>query len=214
MKGLIYKDILSMRRLAGSYLIFFLIYGGLAIAGVFDISILGGMVALLGMMVPMSSISMDDASGWARFAVVSPAGRSGVVGGKYLFTLLALAVSTVAVALLLIVLSLLGVSENTPLDCLLITLACTGVSLVMDAVLLPLLFKYGAEKARIVNMCLFLIVFGSIVLLGGAVSNGFVLPAPAPWLTAALPGLLALVSVGSFVLSYFISCGIYEKKEF
>ena len=214
MKGLIYKDILSLRKLAGSYLVFFLVYGSLAVTGVFDVGVLGGMVALLGMMVPMSSISMDDASGWARFAVASPAGRRGVVKGKYAFTLLAMAVSTAVVALLLVTLSLLGLGENTPLECLLITLACTGVSLIMDAVLLPLTFKYGAEKARIVNMCLFLIVFGGIVLVGGAVSNGLVLPAPAPWLVDALPGLLALVSVGGFALSYFIALGIYEKKEF
>lgn len=214
MKGLIYKDILSMRRLAGSYLVFFLVYGSLAITGVFNIGVLGGMVVLMGMMVPMSSISMDDASGWARFAVATPVGRTGIVRGKYLFTLLVLLCATVVVGLLLTGSALLGLSEDTPLDCLLITLACTGVSLVMDAVLLPLLFKYGSEKARIVNMGIFLVVFGGIVLLGGAASHGLPLPVPAPWLIRALPGLLALAAVGGFLLSYFISLGIYEKKEF
>nr|WP_300169767.1 ABC-2 transporter permease [uncultured Flavonifractor sp.] len=214
MKGLIYKDILAMRRLAGTYLLFFLVYGGLAVAGVFDISVLGGMVVLLGAMVPMSSISMDDTSGWARFAVASPTGRRGIVSGKYLFTLLSLVVSTVLVGLLLMVSSFLGISEERPIDCLLITLCCTGVALLMDAVLLPLTFQFGAEKARILNTILFAAVFGSIVLLGGAVSNKLSLPSPPAWLISALPVLLALAAIIGFFISYCISQSIYAKKEF
>lgn len=214
MKGLIYKDILAMRRLAGTYLLFFLVYGGLAVGGVFDISVLGGMVVLLGAMVPMSSISMDDTSGWARFAVASPTGRRGIVRGKYLFTLLSLVVSTVLVGLLLTASSLWGLSEHRPIDCLLITLCCTGVALLMDAVLLPLTFQFGAEKARILNMILFAVIFGSIILLGGAVSNGLSLPRPASWMISALPVLFGLACIGGFFISYCISQSIYAKKEF
>lgn len=214
MKGLIYKDILAMRKLAGTYLLFFLVYGGLAAAGVFDISVLGGMVVPLGAMLPMSSISMDDTSGWARFAVASPVGRRGIIKGKYLFTLLSLVVSTVLVGLLLTITSLLGISENRPIDCLLITLCCTGVALLMDAVLLPLTFQFGTEKARILNMIFFAAVFGGIVLLGGAVSHNLSLPRPSAWLISALPVLFALVSIGGFFISYCISQSIYAKKEF
>lgn len=214
MKGLVYKDILAMRRLAGTYLLFFLVYGGLSVAGVFDISVLGGMVVLLGAMVPMSSISMDETSGWSRFAVASPVGRRGIVSGKYLFTLLALVASTVLVSLLLTVTALLGINENRPIDCLLITLCCAGVALLMDAVLLPLTFQFGVEKARILNVILFAAVFGSIVLLGGAVSNKLSLPAPPAWLISALPVLLGLAAIIGFFISYCISQSIYAKKEF
>ena len=71
-----------------------------------------------------------------------------------------------------------------------------------------------AEKARLVSMALFLLVFGSVALLGLAMDNGFVLPALPAWLAAALPGLLAIVSVGGFALSYCISQAVYAKKEF
>ena len=74
--------------------------------------------------------------------------------------------------------------------------------------------KFGAEKARLVSMALFLLVFGSVALLGLAMDNGFVLPALPAWLAAALPGLLAIVSVGGFALSYCISQAVYAKKEF
>ncbi|WP_297199391.1 ABC-2 transporter permease [uncultured Flavonifractor sp.] len=214
MKGLIYKDILAMRRLAGTYLLFFLVYGGLAIAGVFDISVLGGMVVLLGMMIPMSSISMDDTNGWARFAVASPVGRQGIIKGKYLFTLLTLAISTVLAGLLMAAATLLGIGENSPIDCLLITLCCTGAGLLLDAVLLPLTFQFGTEKARILNVIFFAVLFGSMVLLGGAASHNLSLLQPPAWLLAALPVLFALVSIGGFAISYCISQSIYAKKEF
>ena len=70
------------------------------------------------------------------------------------------------------------------------------------------LFQLGASLA------LFLLVFGSVALLGLAMDNGFVLPALPAWLAAALPGLLAIVSVGGFALSYCISQAVYAKKEF
>ena len=45
-------------------------------------------------------------------------------------------------------------------------------------------------------------------------NSGFAFPAPPAWVVAAIPGLLAILSVGGFVLSYFIAQAVYAKKEF
>ena len=97
---------------------------------------------------------------------------------------------------------------------LLATLACGGIALLLNGVTLPLLLKFGAEKARMVSMALFLVVFGGTALAGLAVDSGFAFPAPPAWVVAAIPGLLAILSVGGFVLSYFIAQAVYAKKEF
>ena len=215
MTGLIYKDFLALKGHLSTYVVFFVIYGGLCAAGVFSPSVLGGMVVLISIITPMTTVTSDDISRWNRFAVASPACRRGVVAGKYLFTLLMVLLSTVVVAVLLWLLSLSGRLGEEPLpDMLLATLACGGIALLMNGVTLPLLLKFGAEKARLVSMALFLLVFGSVALLGLAMDNGFVLPALPAWLAAALPGLLAIVSVGGFALSYCISQAVYAKKEF
>ena len=215
MTGLIYKDFLALKGHLSTYVVFFVIYGGLCIAGVFSPSVLAGMVVLISIITPMTTVTSDDISRWNRFAVASPACRRGVVAGKYLFTLLMVLLSTVVVAVLLGLLSLSGESGEEPLpEMLLATLACGGIALLMNGVTLPLLLKFGAEKARLVSMALFLLVFGSVALLGLAMDNGFVLPALPAWLAAALPGLLAIVSVGGFALSYCISQAVYAKKEF
>ena len=215
MTGLIYKDFLALKGHLSTYVVFFVIYGGLCIAGVFSPSVLAGMVVLISIITPMTTVTSDDISRWNRFAVASPACRRGVVAGKYLFTLLMVLLSAAVVAVLLGLLSLSGGLGEEPLpEMLLATLACGGIALLMNGVTLPLLLKFGAEKARLVSMALFLLVFGGIALLGLAMDNGFVLPALPAWLAAALPGLLAIVSVGGFALSYCISQAVYAKKEF
>lgn len=215
MTGLIYKDFLALKGHLSTYVVFFVIYGGLCIAGVFSPSVLAGMVVLISIITPMTTVTSDDISRWNRFAVASPACRRGVVAGKYLFTLLMVLLSAVLVAVLLVVLALAGgLGDGSLAEYLLATLACGGIALLMNGVTLPLLLKFGAEKARLVSMALFLLVFGSVALLGLAMDNGFVLPALPAWLAAALPGLLAIVSVGGFALSYCISQAVYAKKEF
>ena len=214
MTGLLYKDFLALKGHLSTYVVFFVIYGGLCIAGVFSPSVLGGMVVLISIITPMTTVTSDDISRWNRFAIATPACRRGVVAGKYLFTLLMVLLSTAVVSLLMVALSPTGRLDAPLGEVLLATLACGGIALLMNAVVLPLLLKFGAEKARMVSMALFLAVFGGFALVGLAVGNGFTLPAPPAWLMAALPGLLALLAVGGFVLSYFIAQAVYAKKEF
>ena len=214
MTGLLYKDFLALKGHLSTYVVFFVIYGGLCIAGVFSPSVLAGMVVLISIITPMTTVTSDDISRWNRFAVASPACRRGVVAGKYLFTLLMVLLSTAVVSLLMVALSPTGRLDAPLGEVLLAVLACGGIALLMNAVVLPLLLKFGAEKARMVSMALFLAVFGGFALVGLAVGNGFALPAPPAWLMAALPGLLALLAVGGFVLSYFIAQAVYAKKEF
>ena len=214
MTGLIYKDFLALKGHLSTYVVFFVIYGGLCIAGVFSPSVLAGMVVLISIITPMTTVTSDDISRWNRFAIATPACRRGVVAGKYLFTLLMVVLSTIVVAAVVAVLAAAGGLEEPLGEMLLATLACGGAALLLNAVVLPLLLKFGAEKARLVSMALFLAVFGGYALAGLAAGSGFTLPASPAWLIAALPGLLAILSVGGFVLSYFVAQAVYAKKEF
>ena len=205
MTGLIYKAFLALKGHLTTYLVFFLVYGGLCLSGVFTASVLCGMVVLMSLITPMTTVTSDDVSRWNRFAIATPACRRGVVTGKYLFTLLVTLASTVFVSLLLVVLALAGGLS----ELLLSALACAGIALIMNAVALPLLLKFGAEKARMVSMALFLLVFAGFALLGLAADRGLALPAPPAWVLTALPGLLAILA-----LSYCIAQAIYARKEF
>ena len=113
MTGLIYKDFLALKGHLTTYLVFFLVYGGLCLSGVFTASVLCGMVVLMSLITPMTTVTSDDVSRWNRFAIATPACRRGVVTGKYLFTLLVTLASTVFVSLLLVVLAVAGGLEES-----------------------------------------------------------------------------------------------------
>lgn len=214
MTGLIYKDIAALRKQLSTLLLFLVVYGGFCVTGVFDFSILGALVAVFGLTIPMSSVALDDAAHWDRYAVATPAGRRGVVAGKYVFTLLVIVVSVAVAAGLMVCLSLAGLTETTLDDLVLIALSCGVLTLVLDAIILPFLLKYGAEKARVISMITFVVIFGGAVLLGGLAKNQITLPQPPEWLLTAVPVLLGLLAIGGYLISYFIAQGIYAKKEF
>lgn len=214
MTGLIYKDLAALRRQLSTLLLFLFVYGGFCLTGVFDFSILGALVAVFGLTIPMSSVALDDAAHWDRYAVATPAGRRGVVTGKYVFTLLVIVVSVAVAVALMLCLSLAGLTENTPDDLVLIALSCGVLTLALDAIILPFLLKYGAERARAISMVTFVVIFGGAILLGGLANNGVNLPRLPGWLLTALPVLLGLLAIGGYLISYFVAQGIYARKEF
>jgi len=214
MKGLLYKDIVVLRKQISTLLVFVLVYGGFCVAGVFDFSIIGALIAVFGLTIPMSSVALDDTSHWDRYAAATPAGRKGIVAGKYLFTLLVILVSGLAGTAIMLVLSVVGLTDSPFQELTVVTASCASVTLLLDAILLPFMLKYGAEKARLISMITFVVIFGSVVLLGGLANNGANMPQLPGWLVTALPVVFGLASVGGFVLSFAVSLGIYNRKEF
>lgn len=214
MMGLLYKDLLVQRKQIGYYLAFIVVYTALVAAGVFTSAILAGLVVLIGMMLPMSSFAYDDLARWDGYAAATPAGRRGMVNGKYLFALASLLMAAVPIFLIQCVLSLVGLSDMEIKDTALVVLACTGAGALIDAVVLPFFIKFGAEKSRVISIVIFVVFFGGAMLLGEMTERLGPLPAPPAWLLRALPGLLVLVGIGVCMISYCISQAIFQKKEF
>lgn len=215
MFGFVCKDFLVGRKNILYYFGFLVIYGVLSAMGVFPYSVLAGLVALVGLMLPMSSFAYDDQARWEKFAAATPAGRRGVVGGKYLFALLCTAGASVLVGAILTVMALLGkVEAEVWWEPLAVVGACACVTLLLDSIFLPFLLKYGSEKARMLSMLVFATVFGSMALLAFLVEHGFHFPAVPPVLVVLAPILLVAVTAAAFAASYAAAQGIYRKKEF
>lgn len=215
MFGLVCKDFLVGRKNILYYFGFLVIYGVLSAAGVFPYSILAGMVALVGLMLPMSSFAYDDQARWEKFAAATPAGRRGVVQGKYLFALLCTAAAAVLVGAILTVMSLLGTVEaEVWWEPLAVVGICACFTLLLDSIFLPFLLKFGAEKTRILSMLVFGAVFGGMALLAFLAERGFKFPAPSPLFVTLAPAIAVAVTAAALGVSYGISQGIYGKKEF
>lgn len=215
MFGLVCKDFLVGRKNILYYFGFLVIYGVLSVMGVFPYSILAGMVALVGLMLPMSSFAYDDQARWEKFAAATPAGRRGVVQGKYLFALLCTAGASILVGVILTVMSLLGTVETDAWwEPLAVVAACACFTLLLDSLFLPFLLKYGSEKARMLFMLVFVTVFGGMALLAFLAERDWHFPAVPPVLVTLTPILLAAATVTALAVSYGIALRIYQKKEF
>ena len=145
MMGLLYKDLMVQRKQLGYYLVIMVVYAVMVANGALTVGILGGLVVLVGMMMPMTSFSYDDLARWDKYAAATPAGRRGIVTSKYLFALVSTLLAAVPAFVIQSALVLLGMSEGSVLDQGLIVLCCTGVGLFIDAVMLPIFIKCGAQ---------------------------------------------------------------------
>ena len=110
-----------------------------------------------------------------------------------------------------LLLGLLGFADVALDEAAASTLSCAAVALLMIAVALPLCYKLGVEKARVVYMAVFLAAFGGGLALVNLLSGRIALPA---WLGYALLAAVVPVLVVVMYLSYRTSVSILRKKEY
>ncbi len=213
MTGLVLKDFLMMRKTLKTYVLFFVLYFGMSIAGIFPISVATSMVTMIIAVLPISTFSFDEMAKWDRYAVSLPLGRREVVGARYLFILLLLLVSAAAGLLSVVLTSLMGKEEMAEMLATLLVTITYG--LILNGIMTPLVYKMGPERAR---TYLYIIVFAPMILFFLAarlelmdLSGLKSVPEEVVMLICYLLPVAGLAGLG---LSYLVSCRIYEKKEF
>lgn len=135
-----------------------------------------------------------------------------------MFFLLTLAASAVVVIAMLLLLGAAGLIELTDWrEPVLVVLTCASVTMILDGIAFPILFKFGSEKARTISLVLFAAIFGGCMLIGflsvgpsGEVGlPGWLGSLLATW----LPLLTVLLGVAVLAVSYVLSLRIYTRKE-
>ena len=216
MTGLMMKDALVMRKTLRLYALFLLFYSGLAVLGVFPMSMALAMVEVIVMVLPISSFSYDEAAKWDRYAAVLPVGRTAVVKARYLFLLLVL-LAAAAIGLVGSILASLLAREDLG-ELLATLLVSMGLGLMIADIMLPVVYQLGPERARPYLFAVILIPFVAVFLLLGfgpdlGLSLEFLNQIPE---TSALGviALLPLAGLACLGLSFLISCRIVDRKEF
>ena len=166
---------------------------------------------LLGML-PMTLLAYDQASKFTEYSAVLPATKEQLVGCKYIVGLCGLVLAEIFAAVALGVARLHWAAVDDAL--VLSTLVQVGMmTLLNSAILLPLSYRFGYEKAKYV----FYLMVGSIAaLMGFSVSGNEegqvqnLLPQGLSPL--ALLGIAAVVLV-LYALSWRLSAAWYGKAE-
>lgn len=203
MKGLLIKDVLNLRPQFRIYIIILLIWFAIALFRA-DCTFFSGVMVMFVVMLPINTIAYDEKAGWDKFALTMPLSRDDIVLAKYLFmicTITAIAVITFIGNLIIT----RDVAESAG-----VMLYAMPVGLILDAVIISLLLKFGVEKGRVVFIAAMLIAFVIAMVV----------------ITEGNPGELIAVSETVFniilwlagvimtVLSVMVSRNIYNRKDF
>ncbi len=217
MTGLILKDFLILRKTLRSYLFIMLVYAAIAFSGVWSADIVGVLMVVVVMMLPMNVFAYDKQCQWDIYGLSLPVGRTKTVAARYLCVLLLCACSVALTAAAGAALYAAGRLEE-PVEFMVSCSAMGLMSVLVNAVMLPFLYKFGPERARM----MFFGVMGVIVLLIVA----FLLPLGGlEWLksleiaeptfaqAAVIPAIAALAGAALLALSFLLSRHFYGTKD-
>ena len=174
------------------------------------------LIILIGIMSTMTVFSLDKACGWDTYAISLPLTRKEIVEARYLFAFLIDIGVSLACCLLMLLRGLINGGVNLP-ESLHSLFQILLVTVLMQLLLFPVIYKLGVEKARFVYMAVFICL--SLGVLGlsqlddnGAVLAGIRINAEKIMQYGEIAAVI-LAAAGLF-LSLWLSVRIYEKKEF
>lgn len=207
MKGLIIKDLLNMKRYLRNVLVMLIVYCAIFIPqNNFDV--ISGVIMIMFSMLVVTTISYDDAAKWDKYALAMPLSRRDIVLSKYMLALIFLITGAVICIIALLASGLF--IETKPLSESMSVLAIIiALGLFFEALVLPLIYKYGVERARLMMILCLLIPTGLVVL--GAKVFGDSIPAH---IEQMLPLIALAATAVLFYISYIIALKIFQRKEF
>ena len=174
------------------------------------------LIILIGIMSTMTVFSLDKACGWDTYAISLPLTRKEIVEARYLFAFLIDIGVSLACCLLMLLRGLMNGGVNIP-ESLHSLFQILLVTILMQLLLFPVIYKLGVEKARFVYMAVFICL--SLGVLGlsqlddnGAVLAGIRINAEKIMQYGEIAAVI-LAAAGLF-LSLWLSVHIYEKQEF
>lgn len=210
MKGLLLKDFYTLKGYAKQYGIMFILMAGWAVF-MKNMSFLVIYAVILGGMLVLSTLSMDEAVHFDRWSIAAPAGAKGMVREKYVLLLLTVAAGIMTGFLINLVLEIFfGEMEAFEWESFLITALMFVIGY---AVMLPINFKLGVEKARYAYIGTVLgitpLLLGAFKLLEyqGISLEETVENSPVPMIAATGICVLALV------VSYKVSLKAVKNRE-
>ena len=114
MRGLIWKDLLCLRKGIAVYAVVAAAYLLMLAAGFWDISVVASVLAVIVCVLPCSCFSYDYIAKWDRFGLALPVSRAQVVLARYLTTALLLGLSALLLAVLGLLAWALGGLDDAP----------------------------------------------------------------------------------------------------
>lgn len=211
MIALIYKDLIALRKALFSLIFIMFIVGFFTVRQGYIMTL-----PLMFILVPLILLGMlwgsDTKSNVDQYIIPGPVTRKTIVLSRYVFVWIVAVIGTLFTILLKLFLKD-GILLEIPWYLIAVTmpLLVTAISMIQ----LPLMYKFGAEKARLIFVVLYFIVFALFSYIGGnkeliAKFMDKLILLDLKIIGLAVMGVTLLLNIVSFALS----TTIYTKKEF
>ncbi len=217
MTGLIIKDFLILRKTLRTYLFIMIVYTAIAFSGVWTADIVGVLMVVVLMMLPMNIFAYDKQCQWDTYGLALPVGRTKTVAARYLCVLLLCVLSVALTALLGAALYAAGRMEE-PTE-FMVTCSVMGLmSILVNAIMLPFLYKFGPERARMMFFGIMggiFLLFAVILLPLGGLDWLKSLEIVEPTFAQAIivPAAAALAGLVLLALSFLLSRHFYGNQD-
>ena len=215
MTGLILKDFLILRRTLRIYMLFLAVYVVLAGTGVWSPGFVSWFIMVMIAVLPMNVFAYDKQAKWDTYGLALPVGRTKTVVARYLCVLIMCMSTVVLECVIGAILFAAGKLENFS-EYLVTGAACGLLAVMINAVMLPFLYAFGPDRARVVLIGVMGLVAAVIALfLAGPVGIEWLdsLEAPTPAQLAAIPVIAALAGSALLAVSFLLSRHFYGQKD-
>ena len=210
MNSLILKDFISLKSYSKSLAIIIGFFTIITFTND-ELSFLSGMIILIMSMLPITSFSYDQHAKWDLFSQTLPVSRKRLVMSKYVLGIISIIAGAILAILLNVVVLLVKSLEVDVWYLFLANSLIALVALLYLSILIPLVYKFGVEKSRLLMIVVLAIPSVLAIGLSKAGVSIPVLDEITPAILVAI-GLVFVVCV--MLISYVISVRIYMKKDF
>lgn len=212
MKGLIVKDFTYIKNYWKTYLLA-IILGIIPTALInYDPNFMLIISMLIIFIISINTFSFDKENNWNKYALTMPVSRRDIVRAKYMLNIIGLLLGSILGFLLTLIGNFfykIDLDFNSFINILIISMA---FFLILSAIDLPTLFKWGTNKGKIVLM---IVLFTLIAIIFQIIEKAYNYILNISSIdTIKLNLLIILISILIYFISYKISLYIMSKKEY
>ena len=206
MKGLLLKDFYLSWRYCRAFIVIVAVFLAVSFTGDDNIFFLIYPI-MIASVIPMTLVSYDEHDKWTAYSGTLPYTRAQLVSTKYLvgmcFGSVAFLISMAATTVRMILGGGFVLEQFAVVGTALLVLGCLG-----PALILPYVFKYGAEKGRMAFYITIGLFTAAATVLAGI---GFQVQVMGGglWPLAVVAG----VSILLYALSWWLSIRFYQKRD-
>lgn len=218
-KGLIVKDLLNLSHYKLSLLIIIVVFIGLGVSSKSSLTFMPIMLMTAIGMIGLATFSYDEISKADKYLLTFPTNKKEMVKAKYILIIGMIIIGAIVSIIVTYGINYIVYSEIPDIKPILTMVlgGVFGISLV-EAIQIPSVYKWGAEKGRI-QMFVLIILIGA--LIGGLVflitNAGLSIQFNTNQILEFIKNfgtyILIAVILLMYFLSYKLSCKIYMKKE-